>query len=90
MFIYLDDQKVSICSNAGPKDSRSCYSQPALVPISLIASPVVPNESEIHSFSQPTQVEDLLLSSQLVTSQTAPTTSNVIIRFLLINKLVIY
>lgn len=88
MYVYLDDQKVSICSNADPKENRSCYSQPALVPISLIASSVSPNESEVHSFSQPTQVEDLLLSSQLVTSQTAPTTPNVIIRFILIKKFV--
>lgn len=88
MYVCLDNQKVSICSNADPKDSRSCYSQPALVPISLIAPSVMPNESEVHSFSQPTQVEDLLLSSQHVTSLTTPATPNVIIRFILINKFV--
>jgi len=57
-------------------DGRTCCSQPAPVPVSFAVS-IPPNESEIHSFSQPTQVKDLLLSSQLLTSQSA-STSNVI------------
>lgn len=57
-------------------DARPCYSQPAPAAISFTVS-IPPNETEIHSFSQPTQVEDLLLSSQLLTSQPATTLSNV-------------
>lgn len=68
---------ISVWSDGDYDDARPCYSQPAPAAISFAVS-IPPNESEIHSFSQPTQVEDLLLSSQLQTSQTASTTSNVI------------
>lgn len=73
---------VSAWSDRDIEDARPCYSQPALAGISFNVS-VPPNESEIHAFSQPTQVEDLLLSSQLLTSQSAPTTSHVILIFIL-------
>lgn len=69
---------MSLWSDRDLEDARACYSQPALAPISFTVS-IPPNESEIHSFSQPTQVEDLLLSSQLLTSQSASTATNVII-----------
>lgn len=71
---------MSFWSDSDLDDARPCYSQPAMAPISFAVS-IPPNESEIHSFSQPTQVDDLLLSSQLLTSQSAPTTTNVIIQF---------
>lgn len=79
--MYLDDKRVgiSVCSDRDLDDNRPCYSQPAPAAISFAVS-IPPNESEIHSFSQPTQVEDLLLSSQLLTSQS---TSNVIYLFLI-------
>ncbi|XP_025414673.1 serine/threonine-protein kinase grp-like [Sipha flava] len=54
---------------------RPCFSQPAPTPMPFSTS-VLPQESEIHSFSQPTQANDLLLSSQLLTSQTTSTPSN--------------
>lgn len=68
---------MSAWSDSDLEDARFCYSQPAMAPISFTVS-IPPNESEIHSFSQPTQVEDLLLSSQLLTSQSAPTSTHVI------------
>lgn len=78
-FLYLDDKKVgvSIWADSDFVDARTCYSQPAPAANELAVS-IPPNESEIYSFSQPTQVEDLLLSSQLSTSQSVPTTSSVI------------
>lgn len=71
---------VSVWSSRDFDDARPCYSQPAPVAISFAVS-IPPNESEIYSFSQPTQVEHLLLSSQLLTSQSTLTTSNVIKSF---------
>jgi len=81
--VCIDDKKVGVSfwSDSDLEDARPCYSQPAMAPISFAAVSIPPNESEIHSFSQPTQVDDLLLSSQLQTSQSAPTTTNVIIQF---------
>lgn len=71
---------ISVLSDRGFDDARPCYSQPAPAAVPFSVS-IPPNESDIHSFTQPTQVEDLLLSSQIQTSQTASTTSNVIISF---------
>lgn len=59
---------ITVWSDNDLDDARPCYSQPAPAAISFTVS-IPPNESEIHSFSQPTQVEDLLVSSQLLTSQ---------------------
>lgn len=70
----------SVWSDRDFDDARSCYSQPAPAAISIAVS-IPPNESEIHSFSQPTQVEHLLVSSQLLTSQPATTTIIVIKTF---------
>lgn len=53
-------------------DGRQCYSQPALT-ANLFDSSISSSDTEIHSFSQPTQVDDLLLSSQLFTSQSTST-----------------
>jgi len=74
---------ISAWSDKDVDDGRTCCSQPAPVPIPFTVS-IPPNESEIHSFSQPTQVEDLLLSSQLLTSQSTSTT-NVIKSFFFFN-----
>jgi len=76
---------VSVWSDRDLDDARPCFSQPALVPLSFTVS-IPPNDSEIHSFSQPTQVEDLLLSSQLQTSQSAPSTTHVIQLIKIVNK----
>lgn len=70
---------ISVWSDKDFDDGRICHSQPVPSPIPFTVS-IPPNESEIHSFSQPTQVEDLLLSSQLLTSQSA-STSNVMESF---------
>jgi len=80
--VYLDNKKVgiSVLSDRGFDDARPCYSQPAPAAVPFSVS-IPPNESDIHSFTQPTQVEDLLLSSQIQTSQTVSTTLNVIILF---------
>lgn len=79
--VYLDNKKVgiSVLSDRGSDDARPCYSQPAPAAIPFSVS-IPPNESDIHSFTQPTQVEHLLLSSQIQTSQTVSTTVNVIIK----------
>ncbi|KAE9533517.1 hypothetical protein AGLY_009155 [Aphis glycines] len=53
-------------------DDRQCYSQPAPT-ANLFDSSILSSDTEIHSFSQPTQVDDLLLSSQLFTSQSTST-----------------
>lgn len=72
----IDDQKLStsVWSDRDYDDARPCYSQPAAA-ISVGCISIPPNESEIHSFSQPTQVDDLLLSSQVQTSQSSSTTN---------------
>ncbi|XP_015371287.1 PREDICTED: serine/threonine-protein kinase grp isoform X2 [Diuraphis noxia] len=72
-----DNKKVgiSVLSDRGFDDARPCYSQPAPAAIPFSVS-IPPNESDIHSFTQPTQVEHLLLSSQIQTSQTVSTTVN--------------
>ncbi|XP_026811722.1 serine/threonine-protein kinase grp [Rhopalosiphum maidis] len=72
-----DNKKVgiSVLSDRGFDDARPCYSQPAPAAVPFSIS-IPPNESDIHSFTQPTQVEDLLLSSQIQTSQTVSTTLN--------------
>ncbi|XP_050539680.1 serine/threonine-protein kinase grp isoform X3 [Daktulosphaira vitifoliae] len=57
-------------------EARPCYSQPAPAANSYPTVSILPNESEIYSFSQPTQVEDLLLSSQLLSSQPVTTVTN--------------
>ncbi|XP_026817442.1 serine/threonine-protein kinase grp-like isoform X1 [Rhopalosiphum maidis] len=73
----FDNKKVgiSVRSDRDVDDDRHCYSQPAPAAISFTTS-MLSSESEIHSFSQPTQVDDLLLSSQLLTSQSISTPNN--------------
>jgi len=88
--VYLDNKKVRISIQPG-RDldvGRQCYSQPAPSAIPFTTS-MLPSESEIHSFSQPTQVDDLLLSSQLLTSQTI-STSNVIKNYIIILTGILY
>lgn len=58
--------------NGNLDEARSCFSQPSPAGVSFDQS-ITPYESEIHSFSQPTQIDNLLLSSQLVTSQSIST-----------------
>ncbi|XP_050422050.1 serine/threonine-protein kinase grp [Adelges cooleyi] len=72
------DNKVSVpvCTDRDFDEARPCYSQPALAANNYPTVSIPPNESDIHSFSQPTQVEDLLLSTQLLTSQSATTSTN--------------
>jgi len=78
-YVYLDNKKVGIPVRIDRDldDGRQCYSQPTSAAISFDTS-MSHSESEIHSFSQPTQVDDLLLSSQLLTSQPPISTPNVI------------
>ncbi|KAL4136060.1 hypothetical protein QTP88_007628 [Uroleucon formosanum] len=66
---------ISIRSDRDLDDGRQCYSQPASAAIAFDTS-MSHTESEIRSFSQPTQVDDLLLSSQLLTSQSISTPNN--------------
>jgi hypothetical protein len=89
--IYVDDKKVGVSTWADSDfvDARTCYSQPALAANQLAVS-VPPDESEIYSFSQPTQVEDLLLSSQFSTSQSVPTTSRVIKKLFIGGNIYLY
>lgn len=70
-------------------EARPCYSQPAPAANSYPSVSIPPNESEIYSFSQPTQVEDLLLSSQLLSSQPVSTVTNVIITYIFFHNLYI-
>lgn len=75
--VYLDNKKVR--SDRDLDDDRQCYSQPAPTAIAF-DSPILSSDTEIHSFSQPTQVDDLLLSSQLFTSQSTSTPPPNVIR----------
>ncbi|CAI6358104.1 unnamed protein product [Macrosiphum euphorbiae] len=72
-----DRKKVGISVRSGRDldDGRQCYSQPASAAIAFDTS-MSHSESEVRSFSQPTQVDDLLLSSQLLTSQPISTPNN--------------
>lgn len=73
VFLGNKEVSVSVWSNGDLDDTRTSISQPA---------PTVMSKNEfdfqMYSFSQPTQVEEMLLSSQLLTSQTISTTPNVI------------
>lgn len=70
VYVYLGNKKVR--SDRDLDDDRQCYSQPATT-ANLFDSSILSSDTEIHSFSQPTQVDDLLLSSQLFTSQSTST-----------------
>lgn len=64
--------------------TKICYSQPELIENNIITNTFTSKECPNFSFSQPAHMEDLLLSTQLPTTQPNTQTSQVLIFNLII------
>lgn len=85
--VHLGGRKwnVSLLSNRNPGDAHSCFSQPAPQVAVSFAAYTTPHESKMHYFTQPTQIDNMLVSSQHLTPQSL-STANVIIKLIEVLK----